>query len=70
MTEVNATKPAPLVMMCVVILALVAGFSFALASGLTHRMESAVSSRDTNLVAGPNLGEAINDPKPGRPVRN
>jgi len=73
--EVNATKLAPLVLICIVALTVVAGVGFALTYGVTPPTKAAVSKDNTDTAVSLNvlaqryylMGDPIDDPKPNKP---
>jgi len=70
-TGVNATKLAPLVLICVVALAVVAGLGFALSCSVPQQMEEAYYKNNTEIkfanvwaIHEPFAADPIDDPKP------
>ena len=74
----NSTKPVPLLLICVVSLAMISSIGLALTPSVNQMMKTAFSRGNTEDKQSPNdltlidklLSEAINDPKPNKPVKS
>ncbi len=73
----NSTKLAPLVLICVVSLAMISSIGLALTPSVNQMIKTVFSKVNAEDKQAPNdlalinhvLGETINDPKPNKPAK-